>query len=370
MDMQLADLTIDGKPRKVLMTAPKNGFLYVLDRTDGKFISAKPYSKQTWSQGFDANGRPIDTPNNRYEHGRFELWPSPMGAHSWLPMAFSKASELVYIPEISLGTTFDDSRIKSWKRSPDLPFDGAVDVSMKPVPEDANTSSLVAWDPVAQKEIWRVPTGRLVGGGVVATAGNLVFQGQMNSQFSAYDARTGKRLWSFDAGAPVMAPPITYTVKGKQYVSVLTGAGTSLVVLGGPLARYGISYRDQARRVLTFALGGTNSVPKAKPYVPEFIKDAAYKADKASADRGAGLWYNRCGMCHGVDTVAAGIAPDLRTSPVILSPETFTTIVHDGGLVANGMPKFAELTAAQREDIRQFVRSSAHEAAAKAKPVK
>jgi quinohemoprotein ethanol dehydrogenase len=160
MDMELAELTIDGKPRKVLMTAPKNGYLYVLDRETGKFISAKPYSKVTWATGMDPNGRPIDAPNSRYEKGPFELWPSPMGAHSWLPMAFSKATGLVYIPEISLGTTFDDSKIKNWKRSPDLPFDGAVDVSMKPVPDDANTSSLVALDPVTQKEVWRVPTGQ------------------------------------------------------------------------------------------------------------------------------------------------------------------------------------------------------------------
>jgi quinohemoprotein ethanol dehydrogenase len=368
MDMALADLTIDGKPRKVLMTAPKNGFLYVLDRNTGQFISAKAYSKQTWAQGFDQNGKPIDTPNSRYENGPFELWPSPMGAHSWLPMAFSKTTGLVYIPEISLGTTYDDSKIKNWQRSPDLPFDGAVDVSMKPLPDDANTSSLVALDPVTQKEIWRVPTGRLVGGGLVATAGNLVFQGQMDSRFSAYDAKTGRRLWMFDAGASLLSPPITYTVNGKQYVTVITGSGSSLVLLGGPLAKYGISYRGQARRVLTFALGGTGTVPKAKPYTPQFVSDPGYKVDKPSADRGGALYFNRCGMCHGVDIVAAGIAPDLRTSPAILSPETVTAIVHDGALVENGMPKFAELTDQQREDIRQFVRAAAHEAAT-AKPV-
>jgi quinohemoprotein ethanol dehydrogenase len=366
MDMQLADLTIDGKPRQVLITAPKNGFLYVLDRNSGKFISAKPYTKVTWAKGFDANGRPIDTPNNRYENGPFELWPSPMGAHSWLPMAFSKTSGLVYIPEISLGTRFDDSKIKNWKRSPDLPFDGAVDVAMLPVADDANTSSLVAIDPVTQKEVWRVPTGRLVGGGLVATAGNLVFQGQMDSQFSAYDGRTGKKLWSFDAGASVMGPPITYTVNGKQYVTVITGSGSSLVLLGGPLAKYGISYRGQARRVLTFALGGTATVPKAKPYVPEFVADPTYKPDPAAVARASAIYYNRCGTCHGVDMVAAGIAPDLRTSPAILSKEAITGIVHEGALVENGMPKFAELTEQQREDIRQLLRAAAHDARAKA----
>ena len=368
MDMQLADLTIDGKPRKVLMTAPKNGFLYVLDRETGKFISAKPYSKVTWATGMDANGRPIDAPNSRYENGAFELWPSPMGAHSWLPMAFSKATGLVYIPEISLGTRFDDSKIKNWKRSPDLPFDGAVDVAMLPVPPGANTSSLVAIDPVTQKQVWRVPTGRLVGGGVVATAGNLVFQGQMDSRFSAYDAKTGKRLWSFDAGASVMGPPITYTVKGKQYVTVITGSGSSLTLLGGPLAQYGISYAGQKRRVLTFALGGTGTVPKAEPYVPEFVSDPTYKVDKAAEARGGAIFYNRCGTCHGVDMIAAGIAPDLRTSPAILSADAITEIVHNGALVENGMPKFAELTDQQREDIRQLLRAAAHDARARAAP--
>ncbi len=368
MDMELADLTIDGKPRKVLMTAPKNGYLYVLDRDTGQFISAKPYSKVTWATGMDANGRPIDAPNSRYENGPFELWPSPMGAHSWLPMAFSKATGLVYIPEIELGTTYDDSKIKNWKRSPDLPFDGAVDVAMLPVAATANTSSLVALDPVTQKEIWRVPTGRLASGGVVATAGNLVFQGQMDSRFSAYDAKNGKRLWSFDAGASVMGPPITYTVKGKQYVTVITGSGSSLTLLGGPLAKYGISYRGQARRVLTFALGGTGTVPKATPYAPQFVSDPTYKPDPAAVARAGAIFYNRCGTCHGVDMIAAGIAPDLRTSPAILSADAITAIVHEGALVENGMPKFAELTDQQREDIRQLLRAAAHDARAKAAP--
>jgi quinohemoprotein ethanol dehydrogenase len=190
----------------------------------------------------------------------------------------------------------------------------------------------------------------------------------MDSRFSAYDAKTGKRLWSFDAGASVLAPPITYTVKGKQYVTVITGSGSSLTLLGGPLAKYGISYRGQARRVLTFALGGTGTVPKAKPYVPDIVSDPTYKEDKAAVARASTIFYNRCGTCHGVDIVAAGIAPDLRTSPAILSPETFAAIVHDGGLLDNGMPKFSDLSTQQREDIRQLLRSAAHDAAAGKRP--
>ena len=367
MDMELADLTIDGAARKVLMTAPKNGFLYVIDRTSGKLISAKPFVKTTWASKIDLKtGRPVEAPNIRYEDGPVTFQPTPIGAHSWVPMAFSRQSGLVYIPAIDLQVTYTDKGItqQNWKRKPGLALDYGVSPTIQPPPGNGESdSALVAWNPVTQKEVWRIPTPSYYNGGVMATAGNLVFQGHVDSSFNAYNAKTGKKLWSFDAGAPVIAPPITYAVAGRQYVSVLTGMGTSAGFLGPLLKKYHIDYRTQKRRMLTFELGGKSTLPKSEPFRLTPLEDSDYKPDPVPAARGAAIYNTRCVVCHGGGVVAAGIAPDLRASPVILSPDAFASILHDGALVANGMPRFEELSTKNRDDLRQFLRSKSKELA-------
>lgn len=365
MDMELADLTIGGKPRKVLMTAPKNGFLYVLDRQTGKLISAKPFVPVTWAKGIDvATGRPIENPGIRYENGPATLSPTPIGAHSWLPMAFSRQTGLIYIPAIDLKVTYDDRGIdrQNFKWIGGNALDYGVNPSIAfPKGNEDSASSLVAWDPVHQREVWRVKTPIHFNGGVLATGGRLVFQGQMDDKFNAYDASNGHGLWSFDAKAPVIAPPISYSVNGRQYVTVITGNGTSGGFLGAALARYGIDYRTQARRVLTFAMGGTGQLPPKVPYVAKAVADPAFKSDAAAEARGSMVYNTRCVVCHGGGVAAAGTAPDLRTSGAILSADSFNSIVHDGALVSQGMPQFGELTDAERNDLRQFLRSMASE---------
>lgn len=372
MDMELADLIIDGQPRKVLITAPKNGFLYVIDRLTGKLISAKPFVPVTWAKGIDiASGRPIENPGIRYESGSATISPTPIGAHSWLPMAFSRQTGLVYIPAIDLQATYDDHGItpQNWKRRGGMALDYAVNPSIAfPKGNEDSASSLVAWDPVRQREVWRVKTPIHFNGGVLTTGGSLVFQGQMDSQFNAYDARTGQRLWSFDARAPVIAPPISYSVNGKQYVTVITGNGTSGGFLGSMLARFGIDYRTQARRVLTFAIGGTGTLPPKTPYVAKAIDDPAFKSDPAAEGRGGLVYNTRCVVCHGGGVAAAGTAPDLRASGAILSQQSLDAILHDGALVSQGMPRFEELTEQERSDVRQFVRSAASEQRKKPAP--
>ncbi|XHR99097.1 alcohol dehydrogenase [Sphingomonas sp. DBB INV C78] len=365
MDMQLADLDIAGQRRKVVMTAPKNGFFYVIDRTNGKLISAEPFVKVTWAKRIDlATGRPVEMPNIRYEKGPVTFSPTPIGAHSWLPMAFSESSRLAYIPAIELEVTFDDRGITpaNWKRKPGMALDYAVSSAVS-VPKGAgdSLSALVAWDPVTQKQAWRVPTPLHFNGGVMATGGNLVFQGQMDGLFNAYDARSGKRLWSFAAGAPVIAPPITYRAGGQQYVTVLTGNGTSGGFLGPLLARYNIGYREQARRVLTFAIDGKAVLPAPAKYVFAPVEDADYRADRASADRGQAIYNARCVVCHGGEAIAAGPAPDLRASGAILSPDAFAAILGEGMLVGQGMPRFSELSPGDRDDLRQYLRTRAKE---------
>jgi len=370
MDMELAKLEIDGRRRAVLMTAPKNGFFYVIDRHNGKLISAEPYVKVTWASGIDLKtGRPKEVTGIRYENGKsFMLAPSPMGAHNWLPMAFSPDTGLEYIPAIELSTVYDDRGVKTanWRRAPDNVLDEGVNAAF-PLDEQGD-SALVAWNPVTQKQAWRVRTPGFWNGGVLATAGDIVFQGHIDSTFNAYDARTGRLLWTFDARSPVLAPPITYAIDGRQYVTVLTGMGTSGAYLGPLLDRYNLNPATQARRVLTFAIGGTAVLPPSKAAPAQIPIDASFNSDPDSEHRGLILYAQRCGVCHGFRAVAVGAAPDLRESTIPRSPEAFRAVVRDGQLVSGGMPQFDELTDRNIEDIRQYLRYEASTARARSQP--
>jgi len=346
-DMQIATLTLGGQPRKVLMQAPKNGFFYVLDRTNGKLISAEPFAKVNWASKIDlVTGRPVENPEARF-HGKapFLMWPTPTGAHNWLPMAFSPRTNLVYIPVSDRAVLWEDP-------APDY----------LPKLDEPEKSYLKAWDPVTQKAAWQVETPGIWSGGVIATAGDLVFQGQVDRMFNAYDAKSGKRLWTFDARAPVVAPPITYEVKGVQYVTVVTGFGGSASLFIRPGQHpTNLDYRTMPRRVLTFAIGGKGVLPPAPPPEPHVAPaDPDFKADPVRARTGAKLFVN-CMLCHGQNAVAAGAAPDLRFSGVPVDAAAFAQVVRDGALLSRGMPKFDELTPAQVEDIRFYVRTRSHE---------
>jgi len=373
MDMELADLTIDGTPRKVVMTAPKNGFFYVIDRTNGKLISAEPIAKVNWASKIDVvTGRPVENPEARYPNGTsFTLWPGgALGAHNWLPMAYSLQTGLVYIPTIEAPVTYSDKGIvpSAWVPSTGQSFNPGVMVDLAAGIKNGGESSLLAWNPVTQKQAWRVKTPSLINGGVMATAGNLVFQGQIDGKFNAYAANDGKLLWSYAAQAAVMAPPITYRVNGRQFVTVLTGNGTSLATFGPLLKGVSIDSRTQSRRILTFALGGKATLPTATPFQLQPMDDPDFKSDTASEGRGAIVYGMHCLPCHGVDVVAAGNAPDLRGSAIVQDSDSFNAIVHEGALVTNGMPRFEEFTPAQLHDVRQYLRAQTQAARLTAKP--
>lgn len=368
MDMEFADLEIGGKRRKVLLTAPKNGFFYVIDRTNGELISAEAYTRVTWAKGIDLKtGRPVDVANNRYEDGKFFVVPSSVGAHSWLPMAFSPDSGLAYIPVIDMGMWMYDlfSSPEEWKRPG---FHGTGGGTAVDLPPGEGSASLVAWDPVKQREVWRKSVPTNVSGGVLATAGGLVFQGSIANRFNAYDARTGELVWSFDTQAPTIAPPISYEVDGRQYVTVITGAGGSLVLKGDVYDDLAIGYREQARRVLTFVLDGKASLPGATPYRFVPVEDPGYVALPEKEQRGFAVYAQTCIMCHGRDgNASGGNAPDLRASPIILDRKTFLAIVKDGILRRQGMPRFDDISEPMVEDIRAYLRMLAHDASGKRK---
>lgn len=375
MDIVLADTTIDGKPRQVMVHAPKNGFFYVIDRATGKLISAEKFTKVTWAERIDiSTGRPVETPNARYEAGETLIWPGMIGGHNWQPMSYNPNTGLVYIPTINLPGYYNDKGIDpaKWKYPKALGWDTGINDVNEDTPMDAGGSSLQAWDPVKQKAVWSVPTPGLMNGGTMTTAGNLVFQGQVDGKFIAYAADSGKRLWSFDSANAVIAPPITFSVGKKQYVSVITGNSGAPSVLGTPQAQYGWQARVSARRLLTFELDGKARVAtSAAPALIVPVDNPALNVDKILAERGKAIFMEKnCTACHGFAAIAAGGAPDLRASALALSAPAFEQVVRNGILQANGMPRFAELNDADLNSLFQYIRSRARESLSTAKQAK
>ena len=267
--MILADLAVDGRERKVIMQAPKNGFFYVLDRATGELLSAKPFATINWASGVDMKtGRPIETPEARYgETGRpFMSQPGPGGAHSWQPMSYSPRTRLVYLPVMDMPFPYIPDakfarRSLAWNTGVDfnagsLPQDEAIKAQIK----DSLKGHLAAWDPVAQREAWRVQYDHPWNGGVLSTAGDLVFQGDAMGNFAAFDARTGARLWSVATGTGILAPPVAYEAGGEQYVAIEVGWGGAFGLAAGELAR-DAHIATNAPRVFAFKLGGTAAMP-------------------------------------------------------------------------------------------------------------
>jgi quinohemoprotein ethanol dehydrogenase len=364
--MVLATIPIDGRPRRVLMQAPTNGFFYVLDRETGKLLSAEKLGPGPWAQRIDlTTGRPVENPNIRYETGVTEMWPSQLGMHNWQAMSFSPRTGLVYIPTMQIGSR--------WTREPqpgDVKFMGVVS---NPIIADANDNkgTLLAWNPVEQKAAWRVPRDTLWNGGTLATGGNLVFQGTAEGIMSAYDARSGKELWHFDAGLGIVSAPVSYSVGGKQYVSVLVGYGGN--TFGAGLLYAGWKYGAQPRRLLTFALGGHARLAPSPPRDMQLhpVDDPAFKINEAALDQGHRLFTMHCALCHGPNVISSSMAaPDLRESGVALDPQAIWAVLHDGALERQGMPRFETLSAPQVGQIASYIRAKAREALGTRKPAK
>jgi quinohemoprotein ethanol dehydrogenase len=363
--MTLADLVIEGKQRKVLMQAPKNGFFYVLDRRNGKPISAGKIGKVTWAESIDiATGRPVEAKNIRYETGDVIIWPSPVGAHSWQDMSFSPRTGLVYIPYMQIGAHFSKGETE-----PGAIAIGGLSIGWAKADPQDGKGALVAWDPIAQKARWRTQLNTLWNGGTLATAGDLVFQGAADGYFSAYDASTGKSLWRFNAGLGIIAAPISFAARGKQYVSVLVGYGGSASI-GSNTMHVGWKYNLQPRRLLTFELDGKATLPPSAPpdMKAKAVDDPSIKIRDTDVAAGR-AFFMACAACHGRDLVSAGApAPDLRESQLALDPEAFWKVVHDGALLERGMPRFEGFTREQVMQIYAYVRAGAREAIVASRP--
>lgn len=262
----LADLEFADGPKKVVMQAPKNGFFYVIDRGNGTLISAEKFAVVTWAERIDEEtGRPIETPQSDYSEVPKWIYPATLGAGNWQPPAYNPQTKLVYIPSRDAGFLFGMSK----EISPDKPFEvrhGIVHTGLElkrfdqlvaeagPAPI-APQGYLRAFDPVAAELIWQSPMEHIWNGGALTTAGGLVFTGDAMGKFHAYDAMTGKELWSFETYTSIASSPISYELDGTQYVAILTGTGMLMNQLGfsGPTAAYRYGNRGE---LLVFKLGG------------------------------------------------------------------------------------------------------------------
>jgi len=364
MDIVLADLMIDGKPVKALMHAPKNGFFYVIDRSTGKLISAEKIGKVTWASHVDLKtGRPVEIPGARYEDGEALVWPGPFGVHNWHSMSYNKDTGLAYLPTMEIAGWFSDKGMDAigWQAT-DFELDVAVRFERgDELPLKLDAAWLLAWDPVKQKQAWKVALPGVWNPGTLTTAGNLVFQGRADGKLIAYRATDGEVLWTFDAGLGISSAPITYRVDGKQYVSLLVGWGGSATSFGGVVtAQHGWAYGVHPRRLLTFALDGATPLPQTPPPVhAQPIVKEDFKIDPLLAEQGHETYNRRCLLCHGGAGVAGGYAPDLRASPVPLFLDGFREVVVDGARERRGMPKFRELTDKDLIAIQHYLRRQA-----------
>jgi len=351
--MVLADLPIGGTTRKVLMQAPKNGFFYVIDRTDGHLISAEKLGKVTWARRIDLKfGRPVEVSDMRStETGApTVIWPSAFGMHNWQAMSFDPVKHLVYIPTMKLGMSI-----------------GADSADINPREPDDGTASLLAWDPMTQKKRWEVSLGNSFwNGGTLATAGNLVFQGTGSGYFNAYNARSGEQLWSFNVGLGINAAPMTFAVAGVQYVAILVGYGGTINMTR--VHDYGWRYAEQPRRLLAFSLGKSVRLPPGQPprFTVNAIDDPSFVIDAKLAAAGAKV-YENCARCHGIEMRnIASFARDLRESAVASTWDGFKSVVQGGTFFPLGMPKFEDLSEQDLRALHMYIRQSAREAAHRA----
>lgn len=356
-----ADIEIDGQIRQVLMQAPKNGFFYVIDRTNGEYISAEPFVYMNWATGIDDAGRPIEAEGARYDDGRMHwLTPGSHGGHNWTPMSYDKDKQMMYIPTANQSGPYAD-----------MPFDydemgGAgsglgANISMgakiyyppvidpkAPLPS-TSSGALIAWDPIQQKKLWSVDQLFHYNGGVVSTSAGLVMQGDAEGMFYIRDADTGEELWKYDVRSGVIAAPITYMVDGEQYITIAVGWGGSQGMSGN------VAPRVHPGTVYTFKLGGEAAALEKLPPVEKQYATLGTDAPPVNIGEGFNLYMQYCMGCHMNPGTGGGAIPDLTMSSHNIF-DNYEQIVLEGILETEGMPNLGEyISKEELADIRSFV---------------
>jgi quinohemoprotein ethanol dehydrogenase len=356
----VADMKIDGKDRRVLLQPSKNGFFYVLEARTGKLLHATPFVDVNWAKGVDLKtGRPRVNPAARFPEGKpWDLSPGVQGAHGWHSNAYSPATGLLYVPtQIAYFPMVFDPTYTPNPVGYNLGIDFSAQLTYyKAHPEAPNkfVGYLQAIDPTTGKKVWGGPDNQGPTGGAVATAGGLVFQGGgASDEFRAFDAVSGKILWSAKTQTAVLAAPISYELDGKQYVAVSVGGA----VPGGDY------YAPNHSRMLVYTLGGTAQLPAPQPYTPRALLPPPATGTVAQVHQGEQLYARNCAACHGDRGQTRGANfPDLTRTPLLWSPDGFDAIVLKGLLKDKGMASFAEvLKPADTALIRDFIIDQANQ---------
>ncbi|OJU17903.1 MULTISPECIES: PQQ-dependent dehydrogenase, methanol/ethanol family [unclassified Sphingomonas] len=380
--MILTELAVDGRRRPVIIHAPKNGFLYVIDRETGKPLAATALVRTSWASGYDLKtGRPRLTPaGSAYWQGPKIVFPGSPGARNWMPGAWDPARGLYFASVLDMGNLIFPTvsgapprRAKALNTgaalifTPDLvealptlppPVRAAVEAlpEMKWVREKPYSAEIRAIDPLTGKTRWAVPTGGWQDrGGVLATASGLVFHGMLDGRLVARDAGTGRALKAIDTGSSIMAAPMTYRVKGVQYIAVATGFGGG----GWPyVPDYSAAYRyGNANRLIVFKLGG-GAVPKPAPLPPLEVAPApppqAAGTTAAVIAHGQQIFFQNCAICH--SNQPRSTAPDLRRLDGAVHA-MFDRIVLEGALKDAGMPRWDDvLTKADAAAVHAYLK--------------
>lgn len=358
----MAELTIDGQARKVIMHAPKNGFFYVMDRETGELISAEHYvPNNTWASHVDMKtGRPVVYPDAYPTEKPHLLSPGFGGGHNWNPISYSPETGLVYIPaqetymvesvadefEFKLGR----STYASGHKYPEL----AKKLSKEM--QEREKGYLLAWDPVKQQEAWRVPYPHAGSGGTMVTAGNLVIQGTIKKTLAIYAADSGKTLWEMPVESVPVGGAATFMVDGKQYIA--TNAGWNSAIVYG-LNEGGKPFTFAPARLLVFTLDAKGVTLPPAPEPGELPPPPKTRVDAQQAEKGAVLFAQHCQTCHGPNAV--GGKKDLR----YMTPEVhadFLNIVRGGERAEQGMPDLsAQVSEPEAEDIHAYLIQRAQE---------
>ncbi|HXS28825.1 MAG TPA: PQQ-dependent dehydrogenase, methanol/ethanol family [Steroidobacteraceae bacterium] len=368
--LTLATLPIDGKPRRVILQASKNGYFYVIDRETGQLVSANNYVPVNWARGIDREtGRPIVNPEAQYARTG-KLWvgePGPSGGHNWQAMSFSPVTGLVYIPAQEMPFPY----LADHDFEPEtLATNMGLDQATTSLPADPKAQAqalaglkgyLLAWNPVTQRAAWRAPHAGPWNGGTLATRGNLVFQGTAAGDFEAFRASDGRKLWSAPAQTGIIAAPMTYEVAGRQYVTVLAGWGGVFPLVAGALS-FKSGHVVNRSRVLTFALDGTARLPPAVAPAQGVMAPPSAHVEPALAAEGAKQYARRCGSCHGDGAVSGGLVPDLRFSPALSNEALWNAVINEGALESHGMVSFKSvLDAHEQAAVRAYLIERAQE---------
>jgi len=353
MNIILADLRIDGQDRKTLLTAPKNGFQYILDRLTGELLAADKYAKVNWATHINLEtGRPVYDPEgefwNRPDEATIPIWPNMWGSHSWQPMAWHPGHELLYIPVLELPSVVSDYD--------DGAYNDTLELFTEVDGEPFSPGKLIAFDPVRNVTRWSVDYPLPFNGGVLATAGNLVFQGNAEGRFNAFAADTGEEKWSLNTGSAITAAPVSYAVDDTQYILIPIGSGGGIQFVYPQL---GATNESQGpTRLLAFSLDGGSEFPPIARSVRTLPEQPDLVASGDVIENGKKLFADDCGFCHGKNAVAryGGSVPDLRFASADTHAQ-WHDIVIDGARGTKGMPAFSYLDVEQSEAIRNYVLS-------------